>query len=94
MKMKKTTYRLKRKTYGLVGTLVGEPLKGLGRGIKNVFTGTTGTVLGAAAGSLLPLPGIGGVGGALLGATVGKHVAQGVGNAVGKVGESISDGSK
>lgn len=81
-------YRLKRKTYGLVGTLVGEPLKGVGRGIKNVFTGTTGTILGGIAGSMLP--GVGWATGGLLGATIGKNVAQGVGNAVGKVGEKLS----
>ena len=81
----KAKYRLKRKTYGLIGTVIGEPLKGVGRGIKNLFTGTTGSLLAGGIGAA-----IGGVPGALLGATVGKHVAQGVGNAVGKVGETIS----
>ena len=78
-------YRLKRKTYGAIGSLVGEPLKGLGRGVKNLFTGTTGTLLAGGIGAS-----IGGVPGALLGATLGKSVAQGVGNAVGKMGETIS----
>lgn len=78
-------YRLKRKTYGAVGALIGEPLKGLARGAKNLFTGTTGTLLAGGIGAA-----VGGFPGALVGATVGKHVGQGVANAVGKVGEVMS----
>lgn len=86
-----TKYRLKRKTYGLVGTLVGEPLKGLGRGVKNLFTGTTGSLLAGGIGYALGGDStLGKAIGTGLGLTVGKSVGQGVGNAVGKVGENIS----
>ena len=80
-------YRLKRKTFGFLGNAAGEVLKGTGRAIKTAGSGLLGTVVGGALGTMLP--GVGNVGGAILGATAGKHVIQGVGNAIGKAGQTL-----
>ena len=85
--MKRAKYRLKRKTYGVIGDSAGEVLKGTGRAIKTVGSGLLGTVVGGALGTMIP--GVGDGVGALLGATAGKHIIQGVGNALGKAGESL-----
>lgn len=79
-------YRLKRKTYGVIGDTAGEVVKGVGRAVKTAGTGLLGTVVGGTLGSMIPGAGLVGT---LAGATLGKSVIQGVGNAIGKAGESM-----
>ena len=80
-----TRYRLKRKFYGIIGDTAGELVKGAGRVVKTAGTGLLGTVVG---GTLGAMTGLGPLG-TIAGATVGKSVIQGVGNAIGKAGESM-----
>lgn len=98
----KARYRLKRRSFSLAGEATGGVLKTTGRTIKTLGTGLLGTVVGGAigagidtlapgVGSALTNLGIGGAGKTLLGMTAGKHLIQGAGNAIGKIGESVEN---
>ena len=88
-----TKYRLKRKTFGLLG----EGLKGAGRGLKTLGKGVLGLGLGYGLMNAVA-PGVGsaltGMAGGLLGglatAKVGQAAINTAGNVLGKTGEEMS----
>ncbi len=88
------TYRLKRKSYGIVEgaeNVVGGTMKGVGKAADTALGGVAGAAMGAKylGEGIGAVTGLGGLGGALLGAGLGALTMRGAGKGLKSAGDSM-----